>query len=240
MRTVSMLLLEPISSFAIRMATPCQQVRFTCDNANQPISLQTRFRFEGPAGSSFYSGSNSQMSYPTNQNQNQNQMLPNKDVYNSPSNAYNTQYGFNSNAMPNSNTYGGSMGGGSSNTYSGSMGANSNALPNSNTYGGSMGNILPNSNTYGGSMGNVLPNSNTYGGSMGVNSNPNANSWQNSNTNNRFNTNAGNTWNPNRDNTNSNYGYSNQNTGFYNHSCHLTRSSVLVFLSLIVGVLFAW
>ena len=65
----------------------------------------------GSAGSSLYSSGNSQMPYQPNNNINSNnQLLTNKDLYNAPAAAANTnnnQFGYNSNVLPNANAYGG-------------------------------------------------------------------------------------------------------------------------------------
>jgi len=82
----------------------------------------------GSAGSSLYSPSNSPMGYPGNTNQ----ILTNKDMYSGQTNTNNNQYGFNSNLLPNSNTYGGPMGSGSNTNNNLWSNMNPNPNPNNN------------------------------------------------------------------------------------------------------------
>ncbi|UJR36298.1 hypothetical protein I4U23_029027 [Adineta vaga] len=227
---------------------------YSTGNTNQVLRDQNGNPLSsGTLGSSFYSsGSNTQMAYPPNSNQ----VLTNKDLYGTLPNTNtnnNNQYGYNSNLLPNSNTYGGPMGSNSnlipnSNTYTGQINSNNNLPPNSNTYSGQMGsnsNLVPNSNAYSGQMGsnaNLVPNSNTYSGVMGTNSNPNYwSNTNNNNNNNRYNQNSANSWYPNRDtgyssNNNNNNNYANQNpyANYYNHSYRLESSCLMIFLTIFI------
>lgn len=153
-------------------------------------------------------------------------MLMNKDLYGAASNTNNyNQYGYSSNQLPNSNTYGGPMGSNSN---------NNNLLPNANTYGGSFG-----------SGANLVPNA----GYQGAGSNDN--SWMNTNTNNynRFGQNSANSWNPGRDanynyNNNNNNRYPNNNNryanpnSYYNHSDRLTTSFLVISLAALMSIIF--